>query len=63
MRFEAPSLKMLKGLNPVVILMQKHWEAPNDSNDSIFWRFWVGSPKIKKIEASQHFRSLGGLIH
>ena len=31
--------------------MQKRREAPKDSNDSIFWKFWKTSLELKKIEA------------
>ena len=43
--------------------MQKRWEASKDSNDSIFWRSWKTSLKHKKIEASQHFGTLGAPKH
>ena len=41
------------------IKMQKRWEAPKDSNDSIFWKSWKTSRELKEIEASQHFETLG----
>ena len=47
------TLKVLRGFNHFVILKEKRWEAPK--KDSIFWRFW----ETQKIEASQHFGTLG----
>ena len=39
--------------------MQERWEAPKDSNDSIFRKFWKTSLELREIEASQHFETLG----
>ena len=52
--------KVLRGLNFFVILKQKRWEAPKDS---IFWRSWETVPQIRKIEASQHFGTVGAAKH
>ena len=51
---------MLRGFNLFVILKQKRWEAPKDS---IFWRSWEAVPQIRKIEASQHFGTVGAAKH
>ena len=60
MFWSSQSPKVLRGLNVFVILKQKRWEAPKDSKDSIFWRSLGGcTQKIRKIEASQHFGTVG----
>ena len=49
--------------NLFVILKHKRWEAPKDSKDSFFWRSWETVPQIRKIEASQHFGTVGAAKH
>ena len=63
MFWSSQSPKVLRGLNLFVILKQKRWEAPKDSKDSIFSRSWGTVPQIKKIEASQHFGTVGAAKH
>ena len=63
MFWSSQSAKILRGLNLFVILKQKRWEAPKDSKDSIFSRSWESVPQIRKIEASQHFRTVGAAKH
>ena len=59
MFWSSQSPKVLRGFNLFVILKQKRWEAPKDSKDSIFWRSWEAVPQIRKIEAFQHFGTVG----
>ena len=61
--WSSQSPKVLRGLNFFVILKQKRCEAPKDSKDSIFWRSWETVPQIRKIEASQHFGTVGAAKH
>ena len=63
MFWSSQSPKVLRGLNFFVILKQKRWEAPKDSKDPIFWRSWETVPQIRKIEASQHFVTVGAAKH
>ena len=63
MFWSSQSPKVLRGFNFFVILKQKRWFSPKDSEDSIFRRSRETVRQIRKIEASQHFGTAEAAKH